>query len=33
MNGNSSVNEAVKWMKIFLSKMIVVYIPATVLTY
>jgi hypothetical protein len=31
MNGNSSVNEDVKWMKIFLSKMMAVYMPATVL--
>ena len=33
MNGNSPVNEDVKWMKILLSKMIVVYVPATVFTY
>jgi len=32
MNGNSLVNEDVKWMKILLSKVIVVYMPATVLT-
>jgi hypothetical protein len=36
MNGNSSVNEDVIWviwMKILLSRMIVVYMPATVRTY
>jgi hypothetical protein len=33
MNGNSPVNEDVKWMKILLCKMIVVYMPATVFTY
>jgi len=33
VNGNSSLNEDMKWMKILLSKMIIVRMPAAVFAY